>query len=99
MPQKITRYFETTDAKQLKHGGTMKSGPNHFLFCPCGERTVMLGQAHGLTVAKDGAVSTKHSIGYKHKDGRPVNWCHWQIKDGKPYFHADAKCPGTKLGL
>lgn len=97
MPEQITSYFETNDPKKLKKGGCMTSGPNHFLFCPCGERTVMLGPGHGLTVAEDGAVTTKHSIGYNHADGRPENWCHWQIKDGKPYFHADAQCPGSSL--
>ena len=97
----ISRYFASQDPDDLKLGGVASLGnagaQRHFMQCPCGERTVVLGPGHGVSVAEDGAVSTKHSIGYRHKDDKPENWCHWHIQAGKPSFYADAKCPGKNL--
>ena len=92
----IERYFEAADRQELKQGGVCDNGGgDFFLQCPCGNRTLMLAPGHGLSFSEDGTANTKASIGYRSKDGRPLTWCHWKIKNGKPVFYEDAKCPGA----
>lgn len=56
---------------------------------------MMISQGHGLSFSEDGTASTKASIGSRLTGELPPNWCHFQIKEGKPIFYEDAKCPGA----
>ena len=68
-------------------------------WCPCGKRRVYVtSPPHIITFDKDGVLkSLGGSCGYHESRhlGRPQNWCHFTIKDGKvETMHSDSKCPG-----
>ena len=66
-------------------------------WCPCGERRVYVtSPPHTIEFAEDGTLaSLGGSCGYRERKGRPDNWCHFTIADGRvETMHGDSKCPG-----
>ena len=91
-----------------RHDGSViqdDEGRLHFR-CPCGRRPIALAtrqadggkDTHSTTINADGVLSVHNSIG-SHADSyidgelRPSNWCHFTIRDGKPYRYTDSQCP------
>ena len=66
--------------------------------CPCDERQVYIASPpHTISFDSEDALTVNASCGYKARAGRPSNWCHFWIKDGKASMCSDAKCPGANL--
>ena len=75
-----------------------KQGEAVQFWCPCGERLVYCtSPPHTIEFDDAGVVaSLGGSCGYKANEdkGRPSNWCHFTVTDGRAKIHGDAKCPG-----
>lgn len=64
--------------------------------CPCGARRVYVTSPPHKIEFGDGDTlkSLGGSCGYRARNNRPANWCHFTITDGVAEMHSDAKCPG-----
>ena len=68
--------------------------------CPCGEREVYVTEQNGHKISfdSDERLTIKGSCGYRERAdlGRPANWCHFYMTDGKVKMENDSQCPGIE---
>ena len=63
--------------------------------CPCGEREVAVCEPpHTIEFDGNGILTIEGSCGYRARTGRPSNWCHFDLTDGKITMYGDSRCPG-----
>ena len=64
--------------------------------CPCGEREVYATtlEGHEFEWDADLRLTVQGSLGSRPKDGRPLNWCHFFMRDGEVEMCSDAQCGG-----
>ena len=74
---------------------TEKNGEAVIFVCPCGEREVYCtSPPHGIQFDEQGILTLNGSCGYRAREERPANWCHFFVKNGQYEMCGDARCPG-----